>query len=112
MKLQFQLEYRTAWGEDVRVEILLKRRRGADVKQIHQLNTQDGLWWSGEVVIHEKDPVTMSVQHNDYMQKNTDDLTEESPSNNHATKICDVDRRGMFLAHHTILFLPLPHLVL
>ena len=63
MKLQFQLEYRTAWGEDVRVEILLKRRRGADVKQIHQLNTQDGLWWSGEVVIHEKDAVTFSYNY-------------------------------------------------
>lgn len=63
MKLQFKLEYRTAWGEDVRVEITLKRRRGADVKQIHQLNTQDGLWWSGEVVIHEKDAVTFSYSY-------------------------------------------------
>ena len=55
MKLQFKLEYRTAWGEDVRVEIVLKRGRGADVTHVHQLSTQDGVNWSGEVVLHEKD---------------------------------------------------------
>lgn len=55
MKLQFKLEYRTAWGQDVRVEIVLKRSRGADLVYAYPLNTQDGLNWNGEVVLHEKD---------------------------------------------------------
>lgn len=63
MKLQFKLEYRTAWGQDVRVEIVLKRGRGADVVHVHQLNTQDGLNWSGEVVLHEKDVRTFSYSY-------------------------------------------------
>lgn len=55
MKLQFKLEYRTAWGQDVRVEIVLKRSRGAGLVYAYPLNTQDGLNWNGEVVLHEKD---------------------------------------------------------
>lgn len=55
MKLQFKLEYRTAWGQDVRVEVVVKRRRGADLIHAHQLNTQDGVNWTGELVLHEKD---------------------------------------------------------
>ena len=55
MKLQFKLEYVTAWGQDVRVEVTIKRKRGADSIHVHQLNTQDGVNWSGEVVLHEKD---------------------------------------------------------
>lgn len=55
MKLQFRLEYRTEWGQDVRVEVIVKRRRGADSAQLHPLGTRDGINWSGEVVVYEKD---------------------------------------------------------
>ena len=60
MKLQFKLEYRTDWGQDVRVEIVVKRRRGADFVQSHRLNTQDGVNWSGELVLHEKEARSFS----------------------------------------------------
>ena len=55
MKLQFSLKYRTKWGQDVRVQITLHRRRGADITQIFPLRTDDGETWSGEAVISERD---------------------------------------------------------
>lgn len=63
MKLQFKLEYVTAWGQDVRVEIKVRRRRGADLIHTHQLNTQDGVNWSGEMVLHEKDALSFSYSY-------------------------------------------------
>ena len=58
MKLQFKLEYRTDWGQDVRVEIRIERRRGSDLVYTHKLNTSDGQNWEGEVSLHEKDALT------------------------------------------------------
>lgn len=55
MKLQFKLEYRTDWGQDIRVEIMVERRRGSEMMYMHKLDTTDGLHWAGEVVLHEKD---------------------------------------------------------
>ena len=63
MKLQFKLEYVTAWGQDVRVEITVRRKRGADLIHAHQLNTQDGINWSGEVVLHEKEAQSFSYSY-------------------------------------------------
>lgn len=55
MKLQFKLEYKTEWGQAVRVEAVVKRRKGADVITHQLLNTNDGVYWSGELVLYEKD---------------------------------------------------------
>ena len=63
MKLQFKLEYRTAWGQEVRVEVIIKRRRGADVRYEHLLTTEDGLNWGGELALTEKDAQTFSYSY-------------------------------------------------
>lgn len=55
MKLQFKLEYRTDWGQDIRVEIMVEHRRGSEMVYTHMLNTADGQNWEGEVVLHEKE---------------------------------------------------------
>ena len=55
MKLVFSLEYRTDWGQDLRVEVTLKRKRGADVRRVYPLHTDDGLNWTGEALVTEKD---------------------------------------------------------
>jgi 4-alpha-glucanotransferase len=55
MKLQFKLEYQTSWGQDVRVEIAVRRKSGSDLTYTNVLNTEDGINWSGEIVLHEKD---------------------------------------------------------
>ncbi len=60
MKLHFKQEYRTDWGQDIRVEIRVERRRGSEMVYTHRLDTEDGLNWEGEVVLHEKDAVTFS----------------------------------------------------
>ena len=55
MKLVFSLEYRTDWGQDLRAEVTLKRKRGADVRRVYPLHTDDGLNWTGEALVTEKD---------------------------------------------------------
>lgn len=63
MKLQFKLEYRTDWGQDIRVEIMVERRRGAEMVYVHRLDTRDGLNWEGEVALHEKDALTFRYRY-------------------------------------------------
>lgn len=63
MKLQFKLEYRTDWGQDIRVEIRVERRRGSEMVYIHRLDTTDGLNWEGEAVLHEKDALTFRYRY-------------------------------------------------
>lgn len=55
MKLQFSLKYHTTWGQDLRVEVTLSRRRGADVSYMYPLHTDDGEFWHGDIPIAEKD---------------------------------------------------------
>lgn len=55
MKLKFNLEYQTSWGQDVRVEIIIKRKSGSDLIYTNILNTEDGINWNGEIMLHEKD---------------------------------------------------------
>ncbi len=58
MKLQFSVNYRTAWGEAVKVELTLTNRKGKRTWRLCPLDTQDGHTWSGEVVLTEKDTVS------------------------------------------------------
>ena len=55
MVLHFSLQYRTEWGQDVRVQVNLKRKRGASLSRVFPLHTDDGLTWHGEAVVSEKD---------------------------------------------------------
>lgn len=55
MKLYCSLEYGTSWGEDVRVELTLKRRNGRDKHILSPLFTNDGMHWHGEVQISDKE---------------------------------------------------------
>lgn len=55
MKMQFSLEYRTAWGENVAVELTLERSRGPQLHRLATLDTQDGQHWQGEVHLAERD---------------------------------------------------------
>lgn len=63
MKLQFKLEYRTQWGQVVCVEIVTKRRRGADLVNTQKLNIEDGINWSGEVVLNDRDATSFSYSY-------------------------------------------------
>lgn len=63
MKLQFKLKYRTEWGQTVGVELTVKRRRGANQVSMQQLNTSDGINWSGEVAVNDRDAVSFSYSY-------------------------------------------------
>lgn len=53
MKLRFGIQYGTAWGENVHVVIEYKRKDGNVKRHNHQMNTQDGQWWTLEVAAME-----------------------------------------------------------
>ncbi len=63
MKLHFHLEYRTSWGQDIRVAIKVQHRRGTDAVYTHPLNTTDGLNWEGEANLNERDAQTFDYSY-------------------------------------------------
>ena len=66
MKLQFALEYRTDWGQDVRVLFKVVRRRGAPVYHVFPLETEDGVRWHGEASVMERDAVDFEYRYGVY----------------------------------------------
>lgn len=58
MNLHFSLEYRTAWGEQVGVELTINRSQGSPVSHFYPLETGDGCFWTGDVSLPERDIVT------------------------------------------------------
>ena len=50
MKIRFNIDYRTQWGEDIRVQ-LVKIAKGGQRKAMKecQLETYDGRLWEGEI---------------------------------------------------------------
>ena len=54
MKIQFNIEYRTKWGEDIRVMLtkLDKRGQKKEERTCH-LDTYDGRTWEGEITFHD-----------------------------------------------------------
>ena len=63
MKLDFSVDYRTRWGEDVRVEIHTMSHKGQCREQLLALDTQDGETWSGETILMAKDLKTFSYRY-------------------------------------------------
>lgn len=55
MKLQFSVEYRANWGEDIRVFLTLFNRKGQQRAQLCPLETYDGRKWTGEITLTGKD---------------------------------------------------------
>lgn len=52
MKIQFNIEYRTRWGEELRVQVWVVEKRGKKVAMEElPLNTQEGKIWEGEMTI-------------------------------------------------------------
>ena len=63
MKLLFTLDYRTAWGQDLCVEITITRNNGVRKTGRHKLYTQDGWHWNGEATITDRDARTFSYRY-------------------------------------------------
>ena len=63
MKLQFSLEYRTQWGQSVAVELTLYRHQGIRVNSRISLDTSDGLQWSGDVQVIERDVASFEYRY-------------------------------------------------
>ncbi len=55
MRLEFSVNYRTQWGEEVRVQIQTATLKGQSRELYLPLDTQDGEKWSGEIMLTEKD---------------------------------------------------------
>lgn len=53
MKLQFSIDYRTTWGEDVRLALSLVDVKGRVKTQVYALETHDGYKWTTEVSVTE-----------------------------------------------------------
>jgi len=51
MKLYFLIEYRTAWGESMQLELMYTTAAGKSTKKQISLGSTDGVQWSGEVVL-------------------------------------------------------------
>lgn len=56
MKLRFKIQYKTKWGESLWLALTVKTASGLkNTKTFSQcLNTEDGEWWTGEMVLLEK----------------------------------------------------------
>ena len=55
MKIHFNIEYRTRWGEDLRVQLWAVDKRGQKMAVMElPLATQDGKMWDGEMVLEEQ----------------------------------------------------------
>ncbi len=55
MKIHFNIEYRTRWGEDLRVQLWVVDKRGQKTAVMElPLATQDGKMWDGEMVLEEQ----------------------------------------------------------
>lgn len=55
MKLHFSINYHTNWGESVKVSLRMKNLKGQYSQQYVQLDTSDGEYWAGEILISQKD---------------------------------------------------------
>ncbi len=55
MRIHFNIEYRTRWGEDLRVQLWTVYKRGQKTAVMElPLATQDGKMWDGEMVLEEQ----------------------------------------------------------
>ena len=54
MKLQFSINYRTAWGECVKVEIITIDDKKRHKTRLANLETSNGTLWYGDIQIHDK----------------------------------------------------------
>lgn len=53
MKLKFSIDYRTCWGECVKVSLSLVDAKGRTLTRLYPLETRDGYKWTGEISITE-----------------------------------------------------------
>lgn len=63
MRLEFSVDYRTQWGEEVRVQIQVATLKGQSRELYLPLDTQDGAKWSGEIMLTEKDMKSFSYRY-------------------------------------------------
>ncbi|MBQ0021026.1 MAG: 4-alpha-glucanotransferase [Bacteroidales bacterium] len=64
MKIQLSIDYRTNWGEAVCAEFLIKKSKGNNVRRELMLETEDGVLWTGEMNITDKDAISLSYYYN------------------------------------------------
>lgn len=64
MKIHLSIDYRTNWGEVVCAEFLVKKSKGKEVKRELELNTADGVLWTGEMILTDKDALSFSYYYN------------------------------------------------
>ena len=63
MKFHFSIEYHTVWGQQIGVIISRYLNGGKCVTENFLLDTQDGLFWKGEVFYNNHDTQTFSYQY-------------------------------------------------
>ena len=51
MKISFQIEYRTRWGEEVKVDVVSFAKTGKKTRKTTDLATADGVTWRGEMTL-------------------------------------------------------------
>lgn len=64
MKIQLSINYRTNWGEVVCAELLIMKQKGNEVRRELILETTDGLLWTGEWNVTDKDAVSIAYYYN------------------------------------------------
>ena len=64
MKIQLSIEYRTNWGESVCAEFKIQKKKGNDVRRELRLDTTDGVLWTGELNLQDKDAFRVSYYYN------------------------------------------------
>lgn len=64
MIIQLSIDYRTNWGEVVCAEFTINRKKGGSVKRELLLETTNGILWSGELNLIDKDALSFSYYFN------------------------------------------------
>lgn len=71
MKIQFNIEYHTQWGEDIRVLLSKLDKRGHVIdERMCQLDTYDGKIWEGEITFHDTDTHCIEYKYAMYRNDN------------------------------------------
>jgi len=63
MKIELSIDYRTNWGEVVCAEFCIIKKKGTEVKRELEMETKDGVLWSGELNINDKDAVSFTYSY-------------------------------------------------
>ncbi|MGN0282516.1 MAG: 4-alpha-glucanotransferase [Prevotella sp.] len=95
MKLRFRIQYKTKWGESLWLALTVKTANGLKTTKTfsQRMNTDDGEWWTAEVVRMEKRGTLYSWFQYEYYVMTDDDKTVVRREWNQLRRLypCDLD---------------------